>query len=128
MRKLILLFFSFWLILANSCTLKSSTLPIRNAENNIHAIQEIDKSSSQSLSFSTKTCKVCAEQISAFIPVFSKTIIKQIGDFPILLLKSILLLGFLFFFIKIPKFINLQIPHRFNSRLYLQLKRIQIYA
>ena len=127
MRKLILLFFSFWLILANSCTLKSSIVQNRIGKST-SITQELEKSSLALASFTAKSCKACAEKISAFTPVLSKTIIKNIGDLPLLILKSILLLGLVFFFKKTPKFINSLIPHKFNSRLYLQLKRLQIYA
>ncbi len=128
MRKLILLFFSFWLILSNSCTLKNSIVPNGNGENTVEIFQGLEKSSSGLASFTTKSCKVCAEKISAFTPVLSKTIIKNMGDIPLLILKSILLLGFLFSFEKGSGSINSLLPHRFSSRLYLQLKRLQIYA
>lgn len=127
MRKFILLLFSSWMIFAGSCSLKDLMLygsDRDNIETSIHHVSKTILTGS-----STSLAEVCSETLTDFAAFLIINPIHQLAKLPDVGLKALAFLILLLLLSASQTFIQ-QPPvlHRFHFRLYLQLKRIQIYA
>lgn len=129
MRKLVLLIFSSWLIFAGSCSLKDLALYGTDRADIETSVHYVNKATSVSSTKTSELSEICAKNIVKFASAIVITPVQLLGALPDFTLKTVLLLVLLVFLYRHKSF-NRSLPvlHRYSLRLYLQLKRIQVYA
>lgn len=128
MRKLVLLLFSSWLIFAGSCSLKDLALHGMDRTNVESSILPVNKAT-VGLAAASTLSQTCAKNLVEFTSAVLITPIQHLAALPDFTLQTVLLLvSLVFLYRHNSHYQTSPVLDRYGSRLYLQLKRIQIYG
>lgn len=131
MYKPILIFFSFWMIVTNSCALKKSVLNLitgGQAENYYqHSEKTLPETVTSSFSICKKGIKNAVEAVSSNFVLFIKSF-QASGMLLLSLYASFLLSFFLFAKSRKRKYAIRPLPYGYSPPFYIQFQRLQYYA
>lgn len=130
MNKYILILFSFWMILTNSCVLKKGALNLVTNGRVENFYQHSEKSLPK-LSFNTlSSCKIGFKNAIETLSDNFSYLLKVLKDAPILLfsLYGAFLIGLIHISFRFKRNFTLAIRSCFKEPLYIQLQRLQYYA
>lgn len=130
MQRLLYIFFSLWMVFANSCALKDIAVQQLNGETTFQQVHHPLGHPISTIQNSTEQCTVCVESDTDQFVTTAETSIKLLPDLPNL---NFLFAFFLPFWIGKPIKQNFgsdafSIAHSSKLPLYLQFRKIQLYA
>ena len=131
MHKSVLIFFSFWMIVSNSCALKKSVLNWVTEGHVENYYQHSEKTLTESVNSSFSICKKGVQHAVEAISSNFVFLVKFVQDPQALLLSlyaSFLVSFLLFAKTRNRKYALKPLPYGYNSPFYIQFQRLQYYA
>lgn len=129
MRRLVLLLFSSWLIIAGSCSIKDLALHGMDRTDVEASTLPVNKATAVLSTEAALFSQACAQNLVEITSAILITPIQQLAAISDFTFQAVLLLiSLVFLYQHNSLYQSTPVLSRNGSRLYLQLKRIQIYA